>query len=47
VIDDLRVDLAGAVALAAWTPGQPERLVAVRFGLDGDRPAPIDRELDS
>lgn len=28
----------------AWTPGQPEKLVAVRFGLDGDRPQ---RELDS
>jgi hypothetical protein len=31
----------------AWTPGQPGKLVAPRFGLDGDRPNPIDRELDS
>lgn len=31
----------------AWIPGQPAKLVAVRFGLDGDRPAPIERELDS
>ena len=31
----------------AWIPGQPGKLVAVRFGLDGDRPAPIERELDS
>jgi hypothetical protein len=31
----------------AWTPGQPEKLVAVRFGLDGDRPDPVERELDS
>ncbi|MEU6586563.1 DUF6301 family protein [Nocardia sp. NPDC046763] len=30
----------------AWTVGQPRELVAVRFGLRGDRPAPIERELD-
>jgi hypothetical protein len=31
----------------AWTSGQPGELVAAPFGLDGDRPNPIDRELDS
>ncbi|MFI6173763.1 DUF6301 family protein [Nocardia sp. NPDC051052] len=30
----------------AWTVGRPHELVAVRCGLRGDRPAPIERPLD-
>ncbi|WP_327147121.1 hypothetical protein [Nocardia sp. NBC_01329] len=31
----------------AWTPRQPRQLAAVRFGLRGDRPDPIERDPDS